>query len=133
MKKIIALAILATATIAAQAAGPATVAGAKVFYDQPCMGSRGQDGFVVTRGERTGCMDADHSESWRIQWDDNDQVERVPSRLRGYSRKDFAAELNKPRFDAYGRPMKSVDELCAEARAAGGPVTQICAMNNWAK
>ena len=49
------------------------------------------------------------------------------------TRDDVARSMQRRTYDQYGRPVKSVDELCAEARAAGGPVTKICAINQWSK
>ncbi|PMS29648.1 hypothetical protein B0G57_14411 [Trinickia symbiotica] len=31
-------------------------------------------------------------------------------------------------FDAYGRPLASVEELCREGQMAGGPITPQCGM-----
>jgi hypothetical protein len=35
------------------------------------------------------------------------------------------------RFDAYGRPLPSVEEMCREGQMAGGPVTYQCEVNDY--
>lgn len=34
-------------------------------------------------------------------------------------------------FDAYGRPLASVEQLCREGQMAGGPITEKCAMHGY--
>lgn len=46
----------------------------------------------------------------------------------------FAQYLNPStgqRFDAYGRPLPSVEEMCREGQMAGGPVTYQCEVNDY--
>lgn len=117
-------------------------------------------GFIVSEsnGRGIGCMFSDKSGQAMVQWIETGNIDKVNSPHikppvwddsslapqhtgnRGGqvsngapTRADVDASFNQPRYDQYGRPMKSVNEMCAEAKAAGGPVTSICAWNQWAK
>jgi len=116
--------------------------------------SMNRPGFIVneSKGRGIGCLFSDKSGQAMVQWIETGNIDKVnsprikpplgeaaaskngpPAPNGAPTRADVDASFNEPRFDQYGRPMKSVNELCTEAKAAGGPVTPICAWNQWAK
>jgi len=114
-----------------------------VVYQKHCMSARGGDGFVVIRADKEiGCVMNEPTRN-RIEWMVSDKVEYVgafdttapvdPISRGVPTRADVARTMRQRTYDQYGRPQKSTAELCAEARAAGGPVTQICAIQRWAQ
>jgi len=130
------------------------VANGNKVYDKECMGGRGSDGNVTIssiNGSR-GCLIGEGGDMWRIDWE-NGRTERVVTLtvtdlansakqipmpvkqppVTGTTRQDLNRSLNAPRYDEYGRPLKSTAELCAEAQRMGGPVTQKCAWERWSR
>ncbi len=120
-------------------------------YGTHCMGARGADGFVAMRGANAGCLIEEGNNRNRIEWEPyngksywNEHVGAVSLRApqepvqaaprNGVpTRADVARSMNQRTYDQFGRPQPSVAEACAQARVAGGPVTKICALNQWAQ
>lgn len=51
--------------------------------------------------------------------------------LSGYSLAQSYDPTTGQSFDAYGRPLASIEQLCREGQRAGGPITEKCAINGY--